>query len=133
MPPGVIQGQPPQPHPALQPQQPPAVPPPPPLQNTTPPPLPPDNPQTDEDRQKAARYEHWLSQQEQDINTQLQYYEKEIAKLRKQKKVSQTAKLTFPSLINKSKVFFICGHFSHRVFIPPTTSQAFLCEKSTVS
>ena len=95
MPPGLLQGQlqppqqPQQPHPALARPEPPSVPPPPPIQNSTPPPAPPDNPQTEEDKQKAARYEHWLSKQEADINTQLSYYEKEIAKLRKSKKVGK--------------------------------------------
>ena len=36
---------------------------------------------------QAARYEQWLEQQEANINNQLKYYETEIAKLRKQKKV----------------------------------------------
>jgi len=36
---------------------------------------------------QAARYEQWLEQQEANINNQLKYYETEIAKLRKQKKI----------------------------------------------
>jgi hypothetical protein len=73
-------------HPALVRQEPTPTPPPEPL-NMSPPPMPPDNPQTEEDRQKVARYEMWLSQQEDDINKRLKYYELEIAKLRKQRKV----------------------------------------------
>ena len=78
----------PEPHPALRRGglTPPA-PPPQPL-NTTPPPSPPYNPQTEEDRQKVFKFEQWLDQQEQNIHQQLKYYETEISKLRKQKKVS---------------------------------------------
>ena len=65
-------------------------PPPPAALNMTPPPQPPDNPQTEEDRQKVMRYETWLTQQENDINKRLKYYEMEIAKIRKQKKVRVT-------------------------------------------
>ena len=36
------------------------------------------------------RYETWLTQQENDINKRLKYYEMEIAKIRKQKKVRVT-------------------------------------------
>ena len=73
-------------HPALATQE--STPPPPPVAlNMTPPPQPPDNPQTEEDRQKVMRYEMWLIQQENDINKRLKYYEMEIAKIRKQKKV----------------------------------------------
>ena len=73
-------------HPALARQE--STPPPPPAAlNMTPPPQPPDNPQTEEDRQKVMRYEMWLTQQENDINKRLKYYEMEIAKIRKQKKV----------------------------------------------
>ncbi len=78
---------PPQGHPAFARQEPTPPPPPAPL-SITPPPLPPDNPQTEEDRQKVARYEQWLTQQEKQINEQLQYCEKEISKLRRQKKVT---------------------------------------------
>jgi len=85
-------------HPALSQQEPPAPPPPQPL-NVSPPPLPPDNPQTEEDRVKVQRYEEWLSQQEQNITQQLQYYEKEISRLRKQKKVRR---LFIWPLINQS-------------------------------
>ena len=77
---------PPQGHPVFASQEPQSQPPPPVPQGEAPP-VPPDNPQTEEDRQKVARYEQWLTQQEQAINQQLQYYEKEISKLRKQKKV----------------------------------------------
>ena len=88
--PPVVQG-----HPALvaagRPQGPPTAstptPPPPSQLNMTPPPCPPDNPQTDEDKAKAATYEKWLSEQDQAIEAQLNYYEKEISKLRKQRKV----------------------------------------------
>jgi hypothetical protein len=78
--------------------------------NVQPPPQPPENPQTEEDKQKAINfvlspfehrhiticlfqaviYEQWLVQQEQAIAQQLNYYETEINKLRKQKKVCAT-------------------------------------------
>lgn len=77
----------PQQHPALARQEPTPPPPPPPLAMTPPPP-PPDNPVTEEDRMKVARYESWLKQQEQSISAQQNYYEKEISKLRKTRKVS---------------------------------------------
>ena len=48
---------------------------------------PPDNPQIEDERRQAARYEQWLVQQESAINQQLKYYETEITKLRKQRKV----------------------------------------------
>merc|ERR550532_337998 len=59
---------------------------PPPVVNIPAPPAPPDNPQTEEERRQVARYEQWLAQQETAINEQLNYYEKEITKLRKQRK-----------------------------------------------
>jgi hypothetical protein len=73
-------------HPALMRQDPTPPPPPPPLNNKAMSP-PPENPQTDEEKAKVVRYEQWLSQQEQAINQQLRYYETEISKLRKQRKV----------------------------------------------
>ena len=51
------------------------------------PPTPPDNPQSEDEHRQAARYEQWLVQQESAINQQLKYYETEITKLRKQRKV----------------------------------------------
>lgn len=36
---------------------------------------------------QVMRYEHWLQQQDNAINQQLKYYEAEIAKIRKQRKV----------------------------------------------
>jgi hypothetical protein len=39
---------------------------------------------------QVYRYESWLEQQEQALNQQLKYYESEIQKLRKQRKVSAT-------------------------------------------
>jgi histone-lysine N-methyltransferase MLL3 len=68
--------------------------PPPPMNNAPAPPAPPENPQTEEDRIKVARYEQWLEQQEASINNQLKYYETEIAKLRKQKKSLNSKKRT---------------------------------------
>ena len=55
--------------------------------NITPPPLPPINAQTEEERQKVARYEMWLIQQEKDIDKRLEYYEMEIGRIRHRKKV----------------------------------------------
>jgi hypothetical protein len=60
----------------------------PPLQTTPAPPAPPDNPQNEEERRQVHRYEQWLVQQDGAINQQLKYYESEIGKLRKQRKVS---------------------------------------------
>jgi hypothetical protein len=59
----------------------------PPLQTTPAPPAPPDNPQNEEERRQVHRYEQWLVQQDGAINQQLKYYESEIGKLRKQRKV----------------------------------------------
>jgi len=50
---------------------------------------PPENPQSEDDKQKAVRYESWLEQEDENINSQLKHYETEIAKLRKQRKVIQ--------------------------------------------
>ena len=75
-------------HPALMRQEP-TPPPPPPQLNTKPMTPPPDNPQTPEDKAKVQRYEQWLEQHTEDINTHLCYYETEISKLRKQRKVSK--------------------------------------------
>ena len=55
---------------------------------------PPENPQTDEDKTKVVRYEQWLNQHHEEINSHLAYYETEISKLRKQRKVR-----TFMSLL----------------------------------
>lgn len=78
------------PHPALmRPQGDPSSPPPPPPLTDSPPPAPPDNPVTEEDRMKVARYEQYLSHQEQEINLRLKYYEDKISKLRKTKKVGE--------------------------------------------
>ena len=74
-------------HPALMRQDPTPPPPPPPL-NTKPMTPPPENPQTDEEKAKVVMYEKWLMQQEQAINQHLRYYETEISKLRKQRKVN---------------------------------------------
>ena len=74
-------------HPALMRQEP-TPPPPPPQLNTKPMTPPPDNPITDEDKKKVVDYEQWLSQHHDDINQHLCYYETEISKLRKQRKVS---------------------------------------------
>ncbi len=88
-------------HPALIRQDSNTQPPPPPL-NTKPMTPPPENPETDEDKAKVHRYEQWLMQQEQAINEHLKYYETEISKLRKLRKVS---------LENQYKVLFLCPSF----------------------
>ena len=62
-------------------------PPPPPVATTPAPPTPPDNPQNEEERRQVERYEQWMVQQELAINEQLKYYETEITKLRKQRKL----------------------------------------------
>ena len=55
-------------------------------------PPPPENPQTDEERAHAVRYDQWLKRQEGAINDHLRHYETEISKLRKQRKVSHSCK-----------------------------------------
>ena len=72
-------------HPALMRQDP--TPPPPPALDSKPMTPPPENPQTEEERAHVVRYEQWLSRQEAAINQHLKYYETEISKLRKQRKV----------------------------------------------
>lgn len=51
------------------------------------PPTPPDVISNEQDRQTQLQYEHWLNNQSQVLNEQLQYYETEVLKLRKMKKV----------------------------------------------
>ena len=61
---------------------------------------------------QVMRYEHWLQQQDNAINQQLKYYEAEIAKIRKQRKVlvkfSQPRIITFLFL---HSVFYSCLSF----------------------
>ena len=77
-------------HPALMRQDP--TPPPPTAFDTKPMTPPPENPQTDEERAHAVRYDQWLKRQEGAINDHLRHYETEISKLRKQRKVSHSCK-----------------------------------------
>lgn len=51
------------------------------------PPLPPDVIATEQDRQMHIQYESWLNNQNQIITQQLRYYETEVQKLRKIRKV----------------------------------------------
>lgn len=53
-----------------------------------PPQIPPDVIVTDQDRQTAMEYETWLNHQNQILQQQLKYYEAEVTKLRKLRKVS---------------------------------------------
>jgi len=53
------------------------------------PPLPPENITTEQDRQTQIHYEQWLNHQNQIVTSQLKYYETEVNKLRKMRKVSQ--------------------------------------------
>ena len=48
---------------------------------------PPENPTNEEDKNKVLQYEKWLGDQESAINQHLKYYETEISKLRKLRKV----------------------------------------------
>lgn len=57
---------------------------------TPPPPLPPDVIVSEQDRQIAITYESWLNHQNQLLQQQLKYYETEVQKLRKIRKVSMT-------------------------------------------
>ena len=52
------------------------------------PPLPPENITTEQDRQTQIHYEQWLNHQNQIVTSQLKYYETEVSKLRKMRKVS---------------------------------------------
>lgn len=54
------------------------------------PPAPPENVLTEQDRQIQIQYEHWLNHQHQILSQQWKYYETEIQKLRKMKKVCFT-------------------------------------------
>ena len=49
---------------------------------------PPENPANEEDKNKVLQYEKWLGDQESAINQHLKYYETEISKLRKLRKVN---------------------------------------------
>lgn len=53
-----------------------------------PPPVPPDIISTEQDRQTAIEYETWLNNQNVILQKQLKYYETEVQKLRKVRKVS---------------------------------------------
>jgi histone-lysine N-methyltransferase MLL3 len=55
----------------------------------TPPPLPPDNIVTEQDKQKQLLYEQWLSHQSNILAQQLKFYETEVNKLRKMRKVRE--------------------------------------------
>ena len=110
-------------HPALIRQDSNTQPPPPPL-NTKPMTPPPENPETDEDKAKVHRYEQWLMQQEQAINEHLKYYETEISKLRKLRKVS---------LENQYKVLFLCPSFIRlKLTLKYKTKKESLCRFSSL-
>lgn len=53
------------------------------------PPTPPENIVNDQDRQMQLQYEQWLNHQDQVLKQQLHYYEGEIQKLRKTRKVNK--------------------------------------------
>jgi hypothetical protein len=57
------------------------------------PPLPPENIMTEQDRQTQIHYEQWLNHQNQIVTSQLKYYETEVSKLRKIRKVSSPKSL----------------------------------------
>lgn len=56
------------------------------------PPLPPDNAVSEQDKQAQIVYEHWLNHQNNVLTQQLRYYETEVQKLRKSRKVTWDAK-----------------------------------------
>lgn len=62
------------------------------------PPLPPEHIVTEQDKQAQIVYEQWLNHQNAALTQQLKYYETEVQKLRKLRKV-----------INKP--FFVCDFF----------------------
>lgn len=53
------------------------------------PPLPPENIVTEQDRQAQIVYEQWLNNQNAILSQQLKYYETEVQKLRKMRKVCE--------------------------------------------
>jgi len=53
------------------------------------PPTPPENIVNEQDRQIHANYEQWLNNQHQILTQQLKYYEAEVQKLRKIRKVNK--------------------------------------------
>lgn len=53
------------------------------------PPTPPENIVNEQDRQMQLQYEQWLNHQDQVLKQQLHYYEGEIQKLRKTRKVNE--------------------------------------------
>lgn len=55
------------------------------------PPAPPDRPLTDQDHHARLLYEQWLKQYNAFATDQLRYYEAEVQKLRKIRKVSSSA------------------------------------------
>jgi histone-lysine N-methyltransferase MLL3 len=59
------------------------------------PPLPPENIVTEQDRQTQIHYEQWLNHQNQIVTSQLKYYETEVSKLRKIRKVSSPKSLYY--------------------------------------
>lgn len=52
------------------------------------PPIPPENIVTEQDKQAQMLYEQWLNHQNNILSQQLQYYDTEVQKLRKSRKVS---------------------------------------------
>lgn len=52
--------------------------------------IPPDTVVSDADRQAHLTYEHWLNHENQYLSDQLKYYETEVHKLRKSRKVCVT-------------------------------------------
>lgn len=56
------------------------------------PPTPPEVILNEQDRQAQLQYEHWLNNQHQVLTQQLKYYETEVQKLRKMRKVSRIEK-----------------------------------------
>lgn len=51
------------------------------------PPVPPDHPTNDQERQMQIQYEQWICHQQQILYLQQKYYDEEVSKLRKIKKV----------------------------------------------
>ena len=110
--PGPPQRMPMEQHPAFMNKEPTPPPAPPPLnqKSMTPPP---ENPQTDEDKAKVARYEEWLNQHQNEINNHLAYYETEISKLRKQRKVRTFMASVSPFI----EILAFMGFFCFIVFV----------------
>lgn len=66
------------------------------------PPIPPENIVTEQDKQAQMLYEQWLNHQNNVLSQQLRYYETEVQKLRKSRKV----RMSVCKVINSNSIYF---------------------------